>query len=289
MNNLQRSKRNVLIFSIFVLLCGWIGVLVDMLTNQAHYQNVGTLAGQGTPGMAIFIASPLLMVIILRTFAGDGWKDAGLKSKFWQHKKWYLLAWLIYPVVTSIVLLAGYVSGAITFSSSITLAAYFGLFIGQLGIQIVKNFFEESVWRGYLASKLLKFSWSDWKVYLVLGLVWNFWHLPYYLIFLSSSEIEATIPLGRLGFVAVATICVLCWTIMYVEIYRATNSIWPLVFMHAMEDAVINPLLIFKIVHVVPQWSFMFSLSAGILPTILYLSIGLFLRHLRIKKEKQAA
>ena len=29
-----------------------------------------------------------------------------------------------------------------------------------------------------------------------------------------------------------------CWSIMYVEIYRLTKSVWPCVIMHAIEDAV---------------------------------------------------
>ena len=106
-------------------------------------------------------------------------------------------------------------------------------------------------------------------------------------LFLSKEEIEATIPVGRLCFVIVATICILCWNVMYVEIYRAANSIWPLVIMHAIKDAVINPLLLFNIIYVIPKWAFIFSLSVGIIPTVIYLCIGLYLREMRMKKIKK--
>lgn len=37
---------------------------------------------------------------------------------------------------------------------------------------------------------------------------------------------------------------------MYTEIFRITKSVWPLVIMHTMEDAVINPLLLLGFVSV---------------------------------------
>ena len=60
---------------------------------------------------------------------------------------------------------------------------------------------------------------------------------------------------------------------MYTEIFRLTKSVWPLVIMHTMEDAVINPLLLLGIVSVEKNQALFFSLSVGIIPTILYLII----------------
>lgn len=285
MDSLKITKRNVTIFTVFVLIYGWVGVFIDKITDQTHYENIGTLSNNGTLiGVGIFLASPLILVFILRTFCGDGWKDAGYKPNFRKNRKWYLFSYLIYPTVTVFMLILGYLTKTMVFNP-ISISVYLTMLIGQLFIQIIKNFFEESVWRGYLTSKLMKFSWSDWKLYVVSALICNFWHLPYYLVFLSKEEIEATIPVGRLCFVIVATICILCWNVMYVEIYRAANSIWPLVIMHAIKDAVINPLLLFNIIYVIPKWAFIFSLSVGIIPTVIYLCIGLYLRGVRMKKE----
>ena len=188
MDSLKITKRNVTIFTVFVLIYGWVGVFIDKITNQAHYENMGTLSNDGTLGMGIFISSPLILVFILRTFCGDGWKDTGYKPNFRKNRKWYLLSCLIYPTVTVFMLILGYLTKTMVFNP-ISISVYLAMLIGQLFIQIIKNFFEESLWRGYLTSKLMKFSWSDWKLYVVSALICNFWHVPYYLVFLSKEEI----------------------------------------------------------------------------------------------------
>ena len=75
---------------------------------------------------------------------------------------------------------------------------------------------------------------------------------------------------------------------MYTEIFRVTESMWPLVIMHTMEDAVINPLLLLGIVSVEKNQAFLFSLSVGIIPTIFYLTVGLVIRNWRKRREKQS-
>ena len=40
-------KRNIIIFAFFSTLCGWIGYVVDKVTGQAHYENIGTEIGSG--------------------------------------------------------------------------------------------------------------------------------------------------------------------------------------------------------------------------------------------------
>jgi len=49
---------------------------------------------------------------------------------------------------------------------------------------------------------------------------------------------------------------------------------------------VINPLLLLEIVTVEKSHALFFSLSLGIIPTILYLIVGLTIRRWRIKKEQ---
>ncbi|CEL91199.1 conserved protein of unknown function [Streptococcus sanguinis] len=43
-------KLNVIIFAILSTLCGWIGYVVDKITGQAHYENIGTEIGSGFLG-----------------------------------------------------------------------------------------------------------------------------------------------------------------------------------------------------------------------------------------------
>ena len=52
----------------------------------------------------------------------------------------------------------------------------------------------------------------------------------------SSNEYFESI--SRLNMLLSGCILMVCWSIMYVEIYRLTKSVWPCVIMHAIEDAV---------------------------------------------------
>lgn len=70
-------RRNLIIFTISIVASGWVGILIDKLTGQPDYQDVATLNGGGTLGMGVWTVAPLLVVIALRTFCGDGWKNAG--------------------------------------------------------------------------------------------------------------------------------------------------------------------------------------------------------------------
>lgn len=163
--------------------------------------------------------------------------------------------------------------------------AYLGILLTQVGTQFIKNIFEESVWRAYLTNQLIKLKLSDLKLYLLVGFIWWIWHLPYIMKFLSEREIPNTLPVGRFTFFLIGMITVACWTVMYTEIFRITKSVWPLVIMHTMEDAVINPLRLLGFISVEKNQAFLFSLPVGMIPTILYLKVGLAIRKWRKKQE----
>lgn len=288
MHDKKKIKRNIIIFTIFSTLCGWIGYLIDIATNQANYENIGTTTGEGgSLGLLLWLASPLICTIILRTFGGDGWKNSGFDPNFKQNKMMYLISLLIYPTVTVIVILLGTMTGSIKFpSTNITIGTYIGILLVQIAAQFIKNIFEESVWRGYLTNQLLKLKLSDLALYLLVGCIWWIWHLPYIMIFLSETEINNALPVGRVPFFLIGFVVVIAWSVMYTEIFRITKSLWPLVIAHTMEDAVINPLLLLGIVSIEKNHAIFFSLSLGMIPTTLYLIVGLTIRNRRIRQEE---
>jgi len=270
----KTSRRNIMIFIVVVLLCGWFGVLVDKLIPEQPQGD--------TLGMGIWLISPLLATILLRSFAGDGWRDIGLLPNFKGNLKWYVIALFIYPAVTSVVLLISYVFGWMDFSA-FNLSTVLSVFLGGLLIQFVKNFFEESVWRGYLTSKLSNLKLNDFWLYLIVGGIWGAWHIPYFLVFLSESDIISVLPVNRWLFTIVGIVTMICWTVMYTEIYLMTRSIWPLVLMHMTEDALVNPLILDGYIKIAQGKEFLVSPSAGILTTCLYLIVGWLLRMKRKK------
>ncbi|MGE8203393.1 CPBP family glutamic-type intramembrane protease [Heyndrickxia sp. NPDC080065] len=275
----MKSKRNVMIFVVVVLVSGWIGVLVDhFLPEQPQGDSLG---------MGIWLVLPLFATILLRAFMGDGWRDIGLSPNFKGNIKWYVVALLIYPVITFAVLLISYLLGWMDFSD-FNIKGLTSAFAGGLLIQFIKNFFEESVWRGYLTSKLSKLKLSDFWLYLTVGGIWGAWHIPYFLVFLSQSDIASFLPVNRWLFALVGIITMIFWTVMYTEIYLMTKTIWPLVLMHMTEDALVNPLILDGYIKITQGKEILVSPSAGIITTLLYLVVGLLLRGRRKRLEEES-
>ncbi|MGE7695289.1 CPBP family glutamic-type intramembrane protease [Lysinibacillus sp. NPDC094177] len=274
----MKTKRNLIIFIVVVLLSGWLGVFVDRFITE---QPKGD-----TLGMGIWLVLPLLTTILLRAFAGDGWRDIGLLPNLKGNIKWYVVSLLIYPLITSTVLLLSYIFGWMDFSD-FNLDTIVSVFVGGLLIQFVKNFFEESVWRGYLTSKLSSLKINDFWFYFMVGGVWGAWHIPYFLVFLSESDIFSVLPVNRWLFALIGIMTMICWTVMYTEIYLMTKSIWPLVLMHMTEDALVNPLILDGYIKIAQGKEFLVSPTAGIITTLLYLMVGLILRTKRKKLERE--
>ena len=267
----KRTLRNVILFSFVAVVCGWMGVGADKLLGQAS--NLESL------GALIFISSPILCMVLLRLFGGDGWKDLPLKPNFRRNARWYLFAIVVYPVVIGITLFVGKLFGWVDVSR-FSIAAYFPVFIAAFLPQCLKNIFEESVWRGYLTVKVEQLTQNEWLVYLVVALVWQVWHLPYYLILLDDAYLASFFPFGNVLFVVTSFAVIGVWTIMYTEIFFLSRSLLLVVLMRAMEDS-LNPLISEGFAVVSPDKALLVSPSFGLIPLLLYLVTGLWLRRIR--------
>ena len=271
MKNQTRTIRNLCIFIFVALSCGWVGVWVDSLTGETTGDFSDT--SNGTSGMGIFIAAPVVAWIVLRAFMGDGWRDAGLRPLIKKNLRWYRVATLIYPMVIALTLLIGELFGWL--KVQIRWADYlsgFGIFVVA---EFVKNFFEESSWRGYLTARLL-----------IVGVVWCSWHWPYFFYFLKPEQLFAVFPYDKVTFCIMALVCCISWTVMYTELFRLTKSIWAGVWMHAIEDATINSLIYDKHIFIETGKEILISPVSGIIPCLLYLGVGLWLRRIRINTQR---
>lgn len=84
-----------------------------------------------------------------------------------------------------------------------------------------------------------------------------------------------------------ALVCCISWTVMYTELFRLTKSIWPGVWMHAIEDTTINNLIYDKHILIETGKHILISPVSGMIPCLLYLGVGLWLRKIRITREVQ--
>ncbi|NLL21165.1 MAG: CPBP family intramembrane metalloprotease [Firmicutes bacterium] len=268
----KRAIRNIGIFIFFVIISGWIGVLVDsVLIAQPEGDSLG---------MGIWLVLPLLTAFIIILFSKGSRKDLGLKPNFKGNMKWYLTSALIFPVVTAIVLLIGAVTNWINLSA-FNLHSFILAFCSTLLINFIINIFEETAWRGYLTSQLIKLNLSDLKLYLVVACVWALWHLPYYLVFLPEADIRAVMPVSRAVYVAVAFTTFLSWTVMFTELFRVTKSVWPCVILHTVEDSLINLLVISGYISIAAGKEILISPINGIITSILYVAVGIGIRYYR--------
>lgn len=268
----KKAIRNIGFFVFVVIISGWIGVLVDsFLTGQPEGDSLG---------MGIWLVLPLLTAFVIILSSKASWKDLGFKPNFKGNIKWYLASVLIFPVVTAIVLIIGAATNWIDLSA-LNLKPFILAFCSTLLINFIINIFEETAWRGYLTSQLVKLNLNDWKIYLIVGCVWGIWHIPYYLVFLPEADIQTVMPVSRAVYAVVAFITFLCWAVMFTELFRVTKSIWPCVILHMVEDSLINLIVLSGYISIAIGKEIFVSPINGIITSILYVAVGLGIRAYR--------
>ena len=271
----KKTLRNVILFSLVAISCGWIGVGVNQLLGEPS--NLESL------GSGIFIASPIVCMILLRLLGGDGWKDFPLKPRFKQNTHWYIFAIAVYPVVIGITLFVGKLLGWVDVSK-FSIATYLPVFATAFLPVFIKNILEETAFRGYLTVKMEQLTKNEWVIYVVVAFVCQIWHLPYNLVFLGDTYQATFFPYSKELFVLVSLVVIAVWTIMYTEIFFLSRSLLLVVLMHSMKDA-LNPLISEGFTVISPDKTLLLSPLFGLIPTLIYLAIGLYLRRIRKSKE----
>lgn len=274
--------RNLAIFIILVLASGWLGRGLDTLMGNPSVESLG---------MLVWIVMPLGVTLLLRTFAGDGWKDFGIKPNFQENWVWYGVAILVFPVLTALVLIIGGSLGFITFPNFSPNALGLLLQAFALGLlpQFIKNIFEEAPWRGYLAPKVYSLGLNDFVSHAIVGLVWGAWHIPYYLFFLDRAILSNFTTLDVAMYIPLAIWILISWAFVYGEIRLLTNSFWPAVLMHMVEDAFIIQLFTGNFIQIRPGIDWLISPMNGVFMSLLFIALGSGLRHVRTKKISVAS
>jgi len=277
----RTAIRNLGIFIVVVLAIGWIGRGLDVLMDNPASEGLGIL---------LWIIAPLVVSLLLRAFAGDGWKDLGIKPNFRGNGAWYIIALLVYPVLTALVLMIGSGLRLITFPSLSLNALGLILQAFALGLvpQFIKNVFEEAAWRGYLAPKVYSLRLNDFVGHLIVGLVWGAWHIPYYLFFLDRAVLQDFTTLNMAAFIPLSIVVMISWAMVYGEIRLLTNSIWPAVLMHMVEDAFLNQLFTEHHIQIRPGTDWLVSPVNGLISIFFFIAIGVGLRYLRKRRMSGA-
>lgn len=272
----DRTRRNVLIFSGVVLASGWVGYAIDTALHSPPDQQLGKL---------LWLVLPLLTALALRTFAGDGWKDVGLAPALRGNGAWYAVSFLLYPIVTGLGVLLGSGFGLISLAN-FSLPLVFSAFVAGIVPSLFKNIFEEFAWRGYLAPKVKAVVRSDVWGYVIVGLVWGCWHIPYLLFYFGSAEIQAAAAQTITTLIPVAILNLIVATIAYNEIRFLSGTVWTAVLMHTMCNALTEMLTVQGFIRIKAGMGVWVSPGHNsILTAVLFLGVGLLLRKARKSKE----
>lgn len=278
--------RNLIVFVVGVVALPWLGWGLDVGRGADPHNQQNSL------GWLLFILSPLVVSLLLRAFGGAGWKDLGLKPAFKGNGKWYLFSILFHPVITLVILLAGFALGIVRIPD---LSAAKLALVGQSTVlailpALVKNIFEEFGWRGFLEPKIQLVVSNPLIGHGLVGLVWFAWHLPYYLVLLDPTAIRSVTSLGLAVFLPLTLAGLVAAALVYGEIRLLTGSIWPAVLMHVGGNVLIGALLEQQFFSLLGGAEFAMSPGwSSVISTVLFAAIGLWLYRRRMAAMRLAA
>ena len=268
-----RSRRNLLIFVLVSITCGWLGVALDALLASPRY----------TPGlgMLLWILAPAVAACMLRAWGGDGWQDAAWRPRCKAAWGGYVLALLLFPLLSLLVFVPAIGLGACTVRAGgvqgwMALAPVFAsVLVGTL----VKNIFEEWAWRGYLTGRLAALGIRPLYNHGLTGLVWASWHVPYWLYFV---DVRSFTELDPYSFAAWGALILLISAVTYGELRLLCQSVWPGVLLHSVANAVTAALVLNAFVDCVGVPGLLLAPdNRGLLHACLFAGVGWVLYRVR--------
>ena len=219
------TRQGVLVYAVGVLVLATLGGLV-MASSPDPETSAGAL---------LFVLSPLLMAVGLRTLGREGWADAGLRLG--RERGWYAVALLLFPVLFLVPVVLGALTGDVHVAPGAG-ERFAVLFTTGLVARLTFAAFEEFGWRGYLEPRLASLGVPALRRHLAVGALWAVWHVPYIVAFgdgYTELPPAVQIPLFSVAVLAMAVI----WGVAR----DRTGSVWPAVLGHGMANAVAWPLL----------------------------------------------
>ncbi|HMX18792.1 MAG TPA: CPBP family intramembrane metalloprotease [Anaerolineales bacterium] len=278
---MNKTIRNIIIVSLFTIGGGWLGIWLNNVTGntQPPMQSLGVLVWLTTPAFSGFL---------LRAFGGDGWKDSGFGLNLISGWKWYLLGILVYPLASLLTFGLGALFGIV--SAEGFAAQGFNAYLSAAGMifvgSLMKNFFEEFAWRGYLTPRFEAAKLHPMLNHFIVSLLWMTWHLPYYYYYLDRATLNSAITTSIPVFLLTGYLVMFPTAILFGEIRLLSKSVWPVFILHNMINALSMPLLINGFIEVKGVLAPVFTpTNEGILVSLVFGVVGWFLMQYRLKRQ----
>jgi len=219
------SWRGIVIYAVGVLVLSVVGSVIL----------AGSPDKATSPGALLFVLSPVLMAVGLRTIGREGWSDAGLRLG--RERGWYVFAALWMPAALGVALLVGALTGQVHGGPD-GLPLFATLVATGLVARTTFAAFEELGWRGYLEPRLAALGVRGLRRHLAVGALWGVWHVPY---ILAMGDDYTTVPLAVQ--IPLFLVAVLAMAVVLGVMRARTGSVWPAVVEHGIANAVAFALL----------------------------------------------
>lgn len=267
-DNRPKSIRGVVIYSLLVLLIAWLSPLLG-----------GSPSEPGL-GFILWATSPLLVALLMRTITKD-WSDIGLNPGLKQNWIWYIVSFVTYPVLMTLALLIGVITGT-TSVSDFSMGEYLQTVFLALPVFFIFAIFEEIGWRGYLVPKLATIGLNRYLSAAILALVWTLWHVPY-LRELTWIDSNGNLLIFTLRYYLV----LFAFSIFYGEIRFITSSVWTSVLIHAVNNSFGHPLDA-NYITIMEGNDYLASISTGVFIIIFVALTGIAIREARMRHMRQS-
>lgn len=252
----------LVVFSVVTLGSGWIGLLVNNALGIPHsMQSLGTLIWIMTPvlaGAVMALSDPSLR----RSYVAS-WLPGRLRA--------YGVALAAFPLSFAVAIAVGWAAGWLTPTG---LGAFGGVVAANVVGTVLKNVAEEGAWRGYLAPALISRKLSDPWVWLISGMIWSLWHIPYYGWLLDESLTRSVYDVPPIVYALMTVPIMICWAPLFTELRVLSGSIWPGLIAHSIANLSQIPLSKGGL-PITPGWELLVSPLVGVIPNAIILAAGL--------------
>ena len=256
------SLSRLVVFSVVTLGSGWIGLLVDNALGIPHsMEALGTLIWSMTPllaGAVMALSDPALR----RSYA-TSWLPGRLRT--------YGVALAVFPLSFAIAIAIGWAAGWL---SPAGLGAFGGFVAAGVLGTVLKNVAEEGAWRGYLAPALIGRQLSAPWVWLVSGMIWSLWHIPYYVWFIDEALIRPVYDVPPTVYALMTVPIMICWAPLFTELRILSGSLWPGLVAHSIANLTQIPLSMGGL-PIAAGRNLLVSPLVGIVPNAFILAVGL--------------
>ena len=248
------DRKPLTIFLVLTFLISWPLFLVPLAFRNADMQTQQIVT---TVAFALAMWGPGIAAIVATKKSGGSFSDLNLKRL--GTKRFYLWAWLLFPILAvatgfvTILLRFGQFDSALTLinESFAALPADSGLspallVAAQIGaaftiaplFNMLFAMGEELGWRGFLLPKLLPL--GEWKAILISSIIWGFWHAPAIMQGLNYPDY----PIAGIFMMVVFTVLL---GVIFSWLYLNTKSPWTPALAHGAVNAVAGLPVLFLI------------------------------------------